>query len=204
MIYVVAIENDSAKIAYIVDEVLNEQQILVKNMGKHLPRINNVSGVTVLGSGIIVPVLNVPELMEEAKKSTPATIESVNEVLEKKVNRILVVEDSITSRTLIKQILESAGYDVDTAVDGLDGYIKAQSGDYDLFVSDVDMPRMNGFELTTKIRNNDRLKEHPVVLVTSLGSKEDQEYGIDVGANAYIIKSKFEDSNLIDVVKKLI
>ena len=129
---------------------------------------------------------------------------AIEEEREVEVKRILVTEDSITSRTLIKEILESAGYYVDTAVDGLDGYIKAQAGNYDLFVSDVDMPRMNGFELTAKIRNDKKLSELPVILVTALGSKEDQEHGIDVGANAYIIKSSFEQSNLLETVNKLI
>jgi len=197
------LENDSKRVAFSIDELLDEHQILVKNMGKQLLKVKNISGVSVLGSGKVVPVLNVPDLMDSAISESRKTKTLVEEK-EEEVKRILVTEDSITSRTLIKEILESAGYYVDTAVDGLDGYIKAQAGNYDLFVSDVDMPRMNGFELTAKIRNDKKLSELPVILVTALGSKEDQEHGIDVGANAYIVKSSFEQSNLLETVNKLI
>jgi two-component system chemotaxis sensor kinase CheA len=115
-----------------------------------------------------------------------------------------VTDDSITSRTLIKNILETAGYDVITAVDGVDAVTKALAGEFDLIVSDVDMPRMNGFELTAKIRKDKKLSEVPVVLVTALESREDREHGIDVGANAYIVKSSFDQSNLLEVIKKLL
>lgn len=203
-LYILVIEHNLQKIAFIVEEVLDEHQIIVKKMGQQLVKVKNISGVSVLGTGQIVPVLNIPDIMISAVLSSHSSQAATTGADVKSTKKILVTEDSITSRTLIKQILESEGYEVDTAVDGLDGYIKAQSGDYDLFVSDVDMPRMNGFELTAKIRNNKKLSEHPVILVTSLGSKEDQEHGIDVGANAYIIKSSFDDSNLIETVKKLI
>jgi two-component system chemotaxis sensor kinase CheA len=115
-----------------------------------------------------------------------------------------VTDDSITSRTLIKNILETAGYDVITAVDGVDAVTKALEGEFDLIVSDVDMPRMNGFELTARIRKDKKLSEIPVVLVTALESKEDREHGIDVGANAYIVKSSFDQSNLLEVIKRLL
>jgi two-component system chemotaxis sensor kinase CheA len=105
---------------------------------------------------------------------------------------------------LLKNILEMAGYKVTTSVDGADAFTKAQAGDFDIVVSDVDMPRMNGFELTTKIRNNRKLSELPVVLVTALGSREDRERGIEVGADAYLVKSNFEQKNLLEIIKKLI
>jgi len=104
----------------------------------------------------------------------------------------------------LKNILETAGYQVVVAVDGLDALTKAKSEEFDLIVSDVDMPRMNGFELTTKIRSSKKLSEIPVVLVTSLDSREDKERGIEVGADAYIIKSRFDQGSLLEVIKKLI
>ena len=105
---------------------------------------------------------------------------------------------------MIKNILETAGYQVTTAVDGTDAFTKARTGDFDIIVSDVDMPRMNGFELTAKIRNDKKLSEIPVVLVTALESREDREHGIEVGADAYIIKSSFDQTNLLEIIKKLI
>ncbi|MGB2869491.1 MAG: response regulator, partial [Bacteroidota bacterium] len=115
-----------------------------------------------------------------------------------------VTDDSITSRTLIKNILETAGYHVTTAVDGVDAMTKALAGKFDLVVSDVDMPRMNGFELTAKMRKDKTLSGIPVVLVTALESGEDREHGIDVGANAYIVKSSFDQSNLLEIIKTLL
>jgi two-component system chemotaxis sensor kinase CheA len=118
--------------------------------------------------------------------------------------KILVAEDSITSRMLLKNILETAGYQVTVAVDGVEAYTRAKSGEFDLIVSDVDMPMMNGFELTLKVKNDAKLNNIPVVLVTSLESRDDRERGIEVGADAYIIKSSFDQGNLLDVIKKLI
>jgi two-component system chemotaxis sensor kinase CheA len=115
-----------------------------------------------------------------------------------------VVEDSITSRTLLKNILESAGYCVSTAVDGVDGYTTLKTGAFDLVVSDVEMPRMDGFGLTARIRADKQFTRLPVVLVTALGSREHRERGIDAGANAYIVKSSFDQSNLLEVVQRLI
>jgi two-component system, chemotaxis family, sensor kinase CheA len=117
---------------------------------------------------------------------------------------VLVVEDSITARNLLKGILESAGYRVATAADGLDGLIQLRSSAFDIVVSDVDMPRLNGFDLTAKIRADKKLADLPVVLVTALSSREDRERGIDVGANAYIVKSSFEQSNLLAAIQRLI
>jgi two-component system chemotaxis sensor kinase CheA len=115
-----------------------------------------------------------------------------------------VVEDSITSRTLLKAILESAGYRVSTAVDGVDGYTALKTTEIDLVVSDVEMPRMDGFDLTSRIRADKQLADLPVILVTGLGSREDRERGIDVGANAYVVKSSFDQSNLLEIIQRLI
>jgi len=104
----------------------------------------------------------------------------------------------------LKNILESAGYSVVTAVDGIDGFTQLKTERFDLVVSDVDMPRMNGFDLTAKIRADKALAELPVVLVTALESREDRERGIDVGANGYIVKSSFDQSNLLEVIGRLI
>lgn len=194
-----------SRMAFRMDDVLDEQQVLVKGLGKLLTRVRNVSGATVLGSGKVVPVLNVSDLLKSAVSSTRMIRELTDETVPdtRKAN-ILVAEDSITSRTLIKNILETAGYMVTTAVDGSDAYTIARAGDFDLVVSDVDMPKMNGFELTAKIKSDKKLGETPVVLVTALESREDREHGIEVGADAYIIKSSFDQSTLLEVIKKLI
>jgi two-component system chemotaxis sensor kinase CheA len=204
-IRIVVLVSGDARIAFKVDEVLDEQQVLVKGIGKLLNRVTNISGATILGSGKIVPVLHVADLMRSAALVRGKIKETTEEgKAMTKSGRILVAEDSITSRTLLKSILETAGYQVITAVDGINAFTLAKSEEFDLVVSDVDMPRMNGFELTKKIRGDKKLNETPVVLVTSLETREDLERGMEVGADAYIVKSSFDQGNLLEVIKKLI
>jgi len=195
------------RIGFAVDAVLNEQEVLVKNIGKPLLRVRNVAGATILASGVPAVILNTADLLKSAVRSAAAGVARVvapESAEEKRARNILVADDSVTSRMLLKNILDSAGYSVVTAVDGVDALTALKSSEFDLLVSDVEMPRMDGFDLTAKIRADQKLAELPVVLVTALGSREHQERGIDVGANAYIVKSSFDQSNLLEVIRKLI
>ena len=190
--------------AFGVDQLVGEQDVLVKGLGMHLSGLRNIAGATVLGSGRVVPVLNTVDLLDSATlgRHPARRVRIVEDEGESK--SVLVVEDSITSRTLLKNIIESAGYVVRTAVDGLDGLASLRAESADLAVLDIDMPRMNGFELTEAIRKDKALAELPVVLVTARSSREDRERGIELGANAYIVKSSFDQSNLLDVIRQLI
>ncbi|MGC1372312.1 MAG: response regulator, partial [Candidatus Sulfotelmatobacter sp.] len=191
------------RIAFQVDEILSEQEVLAKPFGEQLSRVRNLAGATILGTGKTVPIVNVHDLIKSAVKSggTAAPASQPPQSIRKS---ILIAEDSITARTLLKNIVESAGYDVKTAVDGLDAYTTLKAGKFDLVVSDVEMPRMTGFDLTAKIRADKKLSETPVVLVTALDSREDRERGIDVGANAYIVKSSFDHGDLLQIIQRLI
>jgi len=115
-----------------------------------------------------------------------------------------VVDDSITTRSLEKSILEHAGYKVSLAVDGKQAWALLQEQEFDLVVTDVEMPEMDGFELTSLIKQSDRLKRLPVIIVTSLAREEDRRRGIEAGAEAYIVKGQFETGVLLDVVGQLI
>ena len=192
------------RIAFRVDAVQGEQEILVKSLGAPLMRVRNIAGATILGTGMVVPILNVPDLMKSAVKAAAAPAAVAVEEAAAQRKSILVAEDSITARTLLKNILEAAGYDVKTAVDGAEAFALLKTEKFDLAVSDVEMPRMNGFDLTAKIRADKGLSELPVVLVTALESREYRERGIDVGANAYIVKSSFDQSNLLETIRRLI
>jgi two-component system chemotaxis sensor kinase CheA len=149
----------------------------------------------------VLPVLNVADLMHSAVKIARVSAACETEEAPKS---ILVAEDSITSRTLLKNILEFAGYKVKTAIDGAEALAVLATEPFDLVVSDVEMPRMSGFDLTARIRADKRLAELPVVLVTALDSRPDREHGVDVGASAYIVKSSFDQGNLLEVVRRLI
>jgi len=200
----IVLTSANQRIAFVVDEILHEQEVLVKTLGTQLVRVRNIAGATVLAGGKVAPILNVPDLLHVAVQSGGAPTRAPAEMpaVEAKQKSILVAEDSITSRTLLKNILEGAGYRVETSVDGVDAFTKLRSGDFDLVVSDVDMPRMNGFGLTAKIRGDKRYAEMPVILVTALDSRSDREHGIDVGASAYIVKSSFDQSNLLEVIRR--
>ena len=165
-----------------------------------------MAGATVLGSGRVVPILDVADLLKSATEAGAAArpADAPAEDPERTKRSILVAEDSITSRALLKNILETAGYEVRTAVDGAEAFAALKTATFDLLVSDVDMPRMNGFGLTAKVRSDPKLAGLPVVLVTALGSREDRERGIDAGANAYIVKSSFDQSNLLEVLRRLL
>lgn len=204
---IVVLAANHHRIAFVVDGILNEQEVLVKPLGKQLQRVVNVAGATVLSTGKVAAILSVPDLMRSAvRRSAEATAAPAVPGESGAVERrsVLVAEDSITSRTLLKNILETAGYQVQTAVDGVDAFTKLQSEEFDIVISDVDMPRMNGFGLTAKIRADKRFSGIPVVLVTALDSRQDREHGIDVGANAYIVKSSFDQSNLLEVIRRFI
>lgn len=201
---VVILSAAGSRIAFKVDLVLDELQVLVKNLGRQLNRVRNIAGATILGNGRVVPVINVSDLLFSASHTQAGFKRSGGEERQAAARKILVAEDSITSRTLLKTILENAGFIVTTAVDGMDAFTQARSGEFDLLVSDVDMPRMSGFELTARFRADKKLQETPVILVTALESREDRERGIDAGADAYIVKSSFDQSNLIEVINKLI
>jgi len=192
------------RIGFRVDEVLGEQEVLVKGLGRQLRHVSNISGATILGSGRVVPVLNVNDLLTS---SPDAAIQAPGPRTGKggeEKKSILVAEDSITSRMLIKSILEGAGYGVKTAVDGSEAYTTLKTGEFDLVVSDVEMPKLDGFGLTQKIRSDKKYAEIPVILVTGLETQEDKEKGIDAGANAYIVKSSFDQSNLLEVIGRMI
>ncbi|SDK19297.1 hybrid sensor histidine kinase/response regulator [Pseudomonas indica] len=189
----------------LIDELLGDQEISVKNLGRQLIRVPNLLGATVLGDGRLVPILHPQDLYQSALgtiSSGPAL--ASREAAEKKVQRLLIAEDSFTSRGLLKTILEAAGYQVATANDGLEAWNALKQGQFDLLVSDVEMPRMDGFSLTARIRADRELSELPVVLVTALHSAEDRARGLEAGANAYLVKSGFEQETLLDAIRRLI
>ena len=197
------------RVAFAVDSLLGETEIVIKSLGKMMSRVRNVSGATILGSGQVVMILNVGDMIKSARqakrRSAPAPKTPPPDVLnEKKVVAVLVVDDSITTRIMEKNILESAGYQVSLANDGVEALETLRHNHFDLVVSDVDMPRMNGFELTAHVKESEGLQNLPVVLVTALDSAADKERGLECGAAAYIVKRSFDQQNLLDTIEQLV
>ncbi|MBX7152935.1 response regulator, partial [bacterium] len=192
------------RVAFLVDKLLDEQEVVVKNLGNQLKRVKNVAGSTVLGDGRISVILNPNDLIKSVQGSGTKFVFRERRTRDLVKKRVLVVDDSITTRTLEKNILESAGYHVTTATNGLEGYQKLSEGGFDIVVSDVEMPMMTGFEFAEKVRKESKFQEIPFVLCTSLESEKDKRKGIEVGANAYIVKGSFDQSNLLETIEKLL
>lgn len=195
------------QIAFLVDELLGGQELVIKSLGKQLVRVPNVAGATILGTGQVVPILNVTDLVKSTQLAggRQHILPSVQrkKIREERKN-ILVVDDSITTRTLEKNILTTAGYEVTLATDGEEALAALVDNLCDLIVADIDMPRLDGFELTRRVKQDERYHDLPVILVTSLESPEDKARGIQVGADAYIIKSTFDQDALLETIRQLI
>jgi two-component system chemotaxis sensor kinase CheA len=200
----VIMRSGEERVGLLVQGILEEQEVLVKELRPPLFRVRNIAGAGLLGTGQVVLILRPADLFKSARQSPrPAAPSAAAEKRDHQMV-ILVVDDSITTRTMEKNLLEAAGYQVRVAVDGTDAWRLLKSEKFDLVVSDVDMPRMDGFDLTARIRGDRKLAELPVVLVTALESREDKERGIEVGANAYLIKSTFDQSNLLEIIRRLV
>ena len=187
--------------AFQVERFLNIAEIVVKTLGFPLKRVANIMGACILGEGRVIMVLNVVDLLKSSslKKPLPYPEEKTREERPKK--RVLVVDDSITTRTLVRSILESEGYDVLVAPDGGKAWSVVKAEPLDVVVTDIAMPVMDGFELTRRIKRKD--KDLPVILVTSLESDEDRIRGLEAGADAYVRKSTFDQRELIEAIERL-
>jgi two-component system chemotaxis sensor kinase CheA len=193
------------RVGFLVDGIVGEEEVFVKSLGRHLGKVKNVSGASILGTGEVVIVLDVTDLIANSAWSRPTLPDRRPAPRQRRrEKRILVVEDAFSTRELEKSILEAQGYLVDTAVDGLDALDRMTSTTYDLVISDIEMPRMDGFQLCKAFKENEEYKDIPVVMVTALEKEEDKRRGIEVGAAAYIVKSAFEQSNLLDTIERLI
>ncbi len=190
--------------AFWVDALKGTQEVVIKNLGPQLRRVRNVAGVSVLGTGEVVMILNVADLMKSAAAAPAEAALVPAPAREARRRRLLVVDDSITTRTLEKNILESAGYEVLTAADGLEAWALVQSEPLDAVVADIVMPRLDGFDLTAKVKEDERFREMPVILVTSLETPQDKIRGLEAGADAYITKSAFDQRDLLETIDSLI
>jgi two-component system chemotaxis sensor kinase CheA len=195
------------RIALRVGGFLSTQQVVLKSLGGQLRRVRNVAGAAILGDGQLVTILNVSDLMKSLRAKSAASLGLPIVTKEARRWRVLLADDSITTRTLEKHILENAGYEVLTAADGQEAWeliCQNEKGAPDLVVSDVNMPRMDGFVLTQSIKGDSSYARVPVVLVTSLESPRDRLQGMEAGADAYIVKSTFDQKELLETIERLI
>ena len=202
-VLIVIIRDGEEKMGLVVDEIIGREEMVVKPLPPHLQNLRMVSGVTIGERDSIINVLHIPELFRQAREiAEPGRQRPV--VKEDRTARVLVVDDSINTREIEKSILEAYGYAVVTADDGEEAFKKTREVLFDLVITDVEMPRLDGFSLTKRLRDDERYRNVPIIIVTSLEKDEDKKRGITVGANAYIVKGAFDQSNLIETVRSLI
>ncbi len=194
------------RLAVAVDELVAEQELMLRPLGRGRRPLPHVSGAAMLGTGRIALVLNPVTILAAGLGlgAGPGLVSGEGQATERSKRRIVVVDDSITTRTLEQSVLEAAGYDVRTAVDGADGWKVLQEQGADLVVTDVEMPRMDGFALCEAIRTSKRFKGLPVVLVTALETPEHRARGLEAGADAYLGKSSFDQQHLLDTIIQLL
>lgn len=218
--YIVILRSRGHLAAFTISNLLKNQEVVVKSFSKPLVRVRHVSGATILADGQVALILNPDDLVVAAalytgnkSKGLPlAEPVSPGTNLPGKANqkavthkqRVLVVDDSVTTRTLEKNILEAAGFYVNTARNGIEAMAQLQTESFDLIIADMEMPEMNGIELIRYIKQDKRFNETPVIIVTSLDTSEDKTRGLEAGADAYIVKSRFDQQSLLTTVRQII
>ncbi|XXF77654.1 response regulator [Myxococcaceae bacterium GXIMD 01537] len=192
-----------ARAALVVDEISAEQEVLIRGLGPRMRRVRHVSGAAVLPDGRLALLLNAASLVRAAEGRPTAPLFPAREAKQAR-KRVVLADDSMTTRALEQSILESAGFEVVACADGAEAWEKLQRLGADALVSDVEMPRMDGFALTEAVRASPRFGRLPIILVTAKERTEDRQRGLEVGASAYLVKSAFEQTHLLDTLRRLL
>ncbi|NBS15901.1 MAG: hybrid sensor histidine kinase/response regulator [Gammaproteobacteria bacterium] len=203
----VLFSSEGRQYAMEVEQLVGETDLVVRPLDRRLGKVPHINAVALDAEGYPVLILDVEDLIRTADRLSgqaqrPKRRTSL--ATQRKIPRILVVDDSLTVREVERKLLENGGYEVAVAVDGVDGWNQLIEQSFDLVVTDVDMPRMNGIELVTRIRAEPRLEELPVIIVSYKDREEDRQRGMQAGADSYLTKSSFHDAGLIDAVRDLI
>ena len=206
---VVVIGNKANRYGVVTEKFLGERELVIKPLDPRLGKIKDISSGAILDDGSPVLIVDVEDLIRSVEKSIEAgTLGGVqsgtNEEMVKRPKRVLVVDDSLTVRELEKKLLQSRGYEVEIAVDGMDAWNAARTGHFDLAITDVDMPRMDGIEFVTLIKKDSNLKSLPVMIVSYKDRAEDRRRGLEAGADYYLAKASFHDEALLQAVINLI
>ena len=203
-ISVVILEYLNRKIGVMVDEILHYGTVVIKPVPPILKNFEALQGVVFDENYRIIPVLNIPDTIRRFNVVNVYDIKNLEVKKTKKIHSILVVDDSHTTRHIEQIILEAENYNVTTAVDGIDALEKMKQYQFDLVITDVKMPRMDGFVLLHNMRHKDELKNIPVIIVSSVFESDTQEKVKELGAQGYIVKSDFERENLTAKIKELL
>ncbi|MCY1397328.1 Sensor histidine kinase RcsC [compost metagenome] len=206
---VVVIRERDSVYGLAVERFIGERTLVVLPLDARLGKIQDISAGALLDDGSVVLIIDVEDMLRSVEKLLTTgrleridrSVRPLNEAVRK---RILVVDDSLTVRELQRKLLSHRGYEVAVAVDGMDGWNALRAEDFDLLITDIDMPRMDGIELVTLLRRDSRLQSLPVMVVSYKDREEDRRRGLDAGADYYLAKASFHDDALLDAVVELI
>ncbi|MFQ6572394.1 hybrid sensor histidine kinase/response regulator [Pseudomonas sp. UM16] len=192
-----------------IERLIGERVLVVMPLDARLGKIQDISSGALLDDGSVVLIIDVEDLLRSVEKLlSTGRLERIErgqrQTREAARKRILVVDDSLTVRELQRKLLSNRGYEVAVAVDGMDGWNALRSEDFDLLITDIDMPRMDGIELVSLLRRDSRLQTLPVMVVSYKDREEDRRRGLDAGADYYLAKASFHDDALLDAVVELI
>ncbi len=217
---IVIVRSAEQILALMVDELIGRETIVIKPLGEYLKKVKLFSGATISGEGKVRLILDIPTIIEQelasgiSKGTTSATLQLGTEDYEKfeksgsvpaeqKIPELILIDDSISIRKIIGMFLNNAGYKVDVAVDGVDAIEKITKTPYDLIITDLEMPRMHGYELIAEVRSGGNTKNTPIIVLTSRAGDKHYQKAMELGANDYIVKPVDEDT-LLESVKKLL
>ena len=202
---IVVLTDSSRSHAFQVDRLIGQRDVVLKGLSRLLPPLPAVAGAGIEPDGSIFVVLDPPGLIQRARQMKRGVVvdDSMRQI-DTPRHRVLVVDDALTVRELQRSILERAGFDVRTAVDGIQALTMLAESPADLVLTDVEMPNLDGFGLTEAIRSLPALANVPILILSSLSSDADRQRGLDVGADGYIVKSGFDESGLLAAVNRLL
>jgi len=201
---ILIIESDSKTIALVVEKLIGDQEIMQKKLSAPLYRLKNISGMTTLMSGEICMILNVSDIMKSVANIPNLESKILDRYKKRSDCKVLIVDDSNTTRTLSQKILTKAGYQVDVATHPVEALDKMKNVHFDLIISDVEMPEMNGFEFLKKIKTDEMFNDIPVVMVTSVESAEHKQLAHDLGAFKYILKNEFNQKEFKELADEIL
>jgi len=202
---IIVLESDDKMIALCVDKLIGDQEILHKKLSAPLYKLKNISGITTLVSGEVCLILNISDILTVATSSKKILVPSESSKIVANSNyNIILVDDSITTRTLEKNILTKAGYSIEIAQNPIEAFEKMEQTRFDLIITDVEMPEMDGFEFLEKIKHNEKYSEIPVLMLSSLMTEENKKRATELGAEKYIVKNDFNQDVFQDTVHKIL
>jgi two-component system sensor histidine kinase and response regulator WspE len=205
---VIIVGDQDHRYGLIVDRFIGERELVVQPLDTQLGKIKDIAAGALMEDGSPVLIVDAEDLLRSMDKLAAegglAVVDRRSDVRSKPRKRVLVVDDSLTVRELERKLLSASGYEVEVAVDGMDGWNAVRTGHFNLVVTDIDMPRMDGFELVTRINHDPNLKTLPVMIVSYKDRDEDRQRGLEAGAAYFLTKGSFHDQTLLNAVVDLI